>query len=878
MNPLGSRPTRGGGAADASRPLFSVVTAVYNVAPYLPDFIASIDGQRFDLGRIQVIAVDDGSTDGSLALLEAWAGRSAGRVKVVTKPNGGQAAARNLGLEHATGEWVTFTDPDDMLDRNFFRTAAHIAATYPDLEVMASQPVLLDEDSGEISDHPRRRQYDGGNRPVNLDIEPNTFTGSASVSLFKLDRIRISGLRYDPRIRPNFEDGHFAVHYLMTLPQPVVGILRDARYIYRKRRTNNSTLQRSMRHPGRYSDVLRLGYLEVLERARAQYGFIPRWLQHVLIYELSWYLSEDEKIAANIRISAELIPEFHDLLCQIVAQLEPEVVQSHTVRKLKPVWVDILAYGCRGRDWHSPVAARTKVDAQMRLQRIAYRYVGKAPREEFLVDGAPVAPAYAKTMSHTYYRRTLISERVIWLPADRALQVRLDGVRVRIVDGWPNPRQRMGRASVRQRIEFYARLPQDYVARGVLRRLRNVVRVAIASPLRVMARGWPYENRFGDAWVVIDRIHDADDNAERLFEYLVDKRRDINAWFVLEKGTVDWNRMRAAGVRRLVAHGSFEWTMLMLNCSWLLSSHSDIPIVRPPGIMRLIRKPTWRFGFLQHGVIKDDLSLWLNHRDIDMFVVSTKPELESIVADGTSYEFTTKETRNTGLPRFDRLLEKGRQVALDERNLVLVAPTWRQWLTLPLSPASQRRAVDDGFWNSDYFRNWNALLTSPEIADAAARCGLRIGFMPHPNLQSVLAHMELPAHIEPLSFVGTDVQELYARCALLVTDYSSVAFNVAYLNRPVVYFQFDGDEMFGGAHVGRQGYFDYSRDGFGPVVMDAPGAVAAMVAAINSGPIVSPKYQARIDRTFVNRDGQACARVVDAVEELSRPYREPTPA
>ena len=79
------------------------------------------------------------------------------------------------------------------------------------------------------------------------------------------------------------------------------------------------------------------------------------------------------------------------------------------------------------------------------------------------------------------------------------------------------------------------------------------------------------------------------------------------------------------------------------------------------------------------------------------------------------------------------------------------------------------------------------------------------------------------------------MQGLYARCALLVTDYSSVAFNVAYIDRPVVYFQFDRDEMLGGRHVGRKGYFEYERDGFGPVVTDLHAAELAIVAAIERG-------------------------------------------
>jgi len=101
---------------------------------------------------------------------------------VFTQPNAGQGAARNRGLEHATGEWVTFTDPDDMLDPDFFRVAGRFANAHPDVEVMASRPVLLEEGRGKPTDtHPRRRQYERGNRSVDLADEPNVFPGSAAV-------------------------------------------------------------------------------------------------------------------------------------------------------------------------------------------------------------------------------------------------------------------------------------------------------------------------------------------------------------------------------------------------------------------------------------------------------------------------------------------------------------------------------------------------------------------------------------------------------------------------------------------------------------------------------------------------------------------------
>lgn len=862
-----------------TRPTFSIVTAVYNVEPYLPDFIESIEAQTFGPGGIEVIVIDDGSTDGSLAILEAWARRSPRLVTVLGQPNAGQGAARNLGLEKATGTWVTFTDPDDMLDPDFLAVARRFARAHPDVQVMAGKPWLLEEAKGGwVSDsHPRRAQYDAGDRRVNLDQEPNTFSGSATVSLFRLDRIRALGLRFDTRIRPNFEDGHFAICFLLGLAKPVVGILRDARYIYRKRATGDSTLQRSYADQGRYTDVFRHGYLDVLERGRARTGTVPAWLQNVVIYELSWYLSADDGARTEIRIEDEAVPVFHDLFGQVIRQLDPVVIARHRVRPLKSIWADILAHACRPGDWHSPVVARTKVDRQAGLQRLSYRYAGLPPEASFMVDGAGVDPVHGKAMAHDYYGRTLLTERIAWIPLGPATQVRLDGHATPIVDGWPDPPKSARPSSRLERLWAYRRLTPTEAAAGIVRAGRRRIGLLIEPAMIMIARRWPYRSRFRDAWVLIDRVYNADDNAERLFEYLRAERPDINAWFVIEKDSPDWRRLRAAGVKRVIPFGSFTWKMLMLNASWLLSSHADIAITRPAQLMKRLKRPTWRYGFLQHGVTKDDLSKWLNQKDMDLFVVSTADELASVTADGTGYVVTTRETHETGLPRFDRLLAKARRYRPDDRDLILIAPTWRQWLTEYSDPDSQRHAISEDFWTSDYMRNWDAVLRSDRIAKAAAIRHWRIGFMPHPNLQPTLDRTRLPSQVEPISFDGVDVQDLYARCALLVTDYSSVAFNIAYIDAPVVYFQFDRDEMLGGAHIGRKGYFDYETHGFGPVALDPDAAIDAIVESIKHGPTPTPPYQARIDATFADRDGRACARVVAAVEELGRPYRRSAP-
>jgi hypothetical protein len=508
----------------------------------------------------------------------------------------------------------------------------------------------------------------------------------------------------------------------------------------------------------------------------------------------------------------------------------------------------------------------------MRLQRVEYRFSGPPPDEQFVLDDVPVEPAFAKTRSHRYFGRTMLEERIVWIPAGERLQAFIDGVEIPARWRWKRrPGHRQPR-SLRERSWLYRRQPPRFLVSRLRRRFLHAARRVAIPVVRLASMLPPYRTWFRDAWVVMDRVNNADDNGERLFEHLRAERPDVNAWFVVARDSPDWPRLRATLGARLVAWGSWRWRMLLINCQWLISSHADKAIAEPTGIVRAARRRLWKFAFLQHGVIKDDLSLWFNQRDMDLFVVSTSAELASVAGDGTGYIVTHKETRNTGLPRFDRLLAKGSEVPVAERNLIIVAPTWRTRLTLPIDRATQKRDVDESFWSSDYYLSWIGVLKSPAVAEAAARRGWRIGFMPHPNIQPILTQLELPASIEPLSFAGTDVQGLYARCALLVTDYSSVAFNMAYLDRAVVYFQFDRADMMRGGHMGRQGYFDYARDGYGPVVENLAAAERAIVAAIEHGPAPTPEYQARIDAAFPVRDGTCCAQVVAAIEEMSRPY------
>jgi len=116
-----------------SQPLISVIVPVYNAAAFLDQCLESIVAQTYR--NLEVLVVDDGSTDGSGEICDRWAGCD-GRIRVIHQPNGGHSAARNAALDVMTGEVVTMVDSDDVLHPAFVGTLLEVMdATDADIAV-----------------------------------------------------------------------------------------------------------------------------------------------------------------------------------------------------------------------------------------------------------------------------------------------------------------------------------------------------------------------------------------------------------------------------------------------------------------------------------------------------------------------------------------------------------------------------------------------------------------------------------------------------------------------------------------------------------------------------------------------------------------------
>lgn len=240
----------------------SVIVPVYNCEKYLRQFMDSIVGQT--LREIEIICVDDGSTDGSLALLRDYAARDS-RITVLSQENRGAGSARNAGLDKAKGKYIYFADPDDWCERTLLEKCRE-SAEQAGSDFVAFGRDIYDEGENKTvkTEHvPATLVAMGSFSPENIcDSLFRSFGCAPWNKLYSHDFIRRHGLRFQEL--PCNNDAFFTnASYLLA---EKISVLPDVLYHYRRNRKDSLQWHR-LDHPFTYFDVF-----EELDRVFADRG------------------------------------------------------------------------------------------------------------------------------------------------------------------------------------------------------------------------------------------------------------------------------------------------------------------------------------------------------------------------------------------------------------------------------------------------------------------------------------------------------------------------------------------------------------------------------------------------------------------------------
>ncbi|MBR1627752.1 MAG: glycosyltransferase family 2 protein, partial [Lachnospiraceae bacterium] len=334
--------------------LFSSVMAIYNMEDYLREAVDSILQQTIGFEEnIQLILVDDGSTDGSSAICDEYAKEYPNNIIAIHKENGGVSSARNEGKKKATGRYVNFPDPDDYFDLDAYeRVGVFFEEHYNETDVVCIPIVMFGEKEGEYWQNYKFRK---GKRIIDLRKEWEVSCMNSTCSFIK--NVKAIDVDFDEELVMS-EDTKYLTEILCD--KMTLGVVGNCRYWYRIR--DNSTIRKAKEDRRTYFPIQNRLQQYIIKKCVEELGYVPQYVQNILMMDIGWKIRAVEY--PEEAMSKEDTKQYLKYMLSLVETFDDEVIlRQRNIYwehkyflfkrkygedlKLEPVYLDInyLLYG-----------------------------------------------------------------------------------------------------------------------------------------------------------------------------------------------------------------------------------------------------------------------------------------------------------------------------------------------------------------------------------------------------------------------------------------------------------------------------------------------------------------------------------------------------
>ena len=864
---------------------FSIITPFFNTENYIGEAIESIINQSINFNdNVQLILIDDGSTDESADIALSYYKQFKDNILVLQKDHSGQSASRNLGLEHATGEYVCFFDSDDKLSLDALEKVWN---SRNDADIISIPITYLGSDE----EHPLLEKFTK-RRIVNVMEEYRYPQLNISSCFIRRD---ILTERFDEDLKVG-ED--FLLINKLLLNEKKYAILSDCEYFHRIRPDETAVMDIIKSQKDFFTPKVLGSYEQLIDYAEEKMGYLPDFIMFALACDIQNYY----KIPTSDVLSRKEYNEFRKSLQEVLKRIDNEFILNNeflgeTIRSLliylknndfhidvEPDKVILKSDDFVIDEIHNHLMIFDIVEIIEDSLNFSTYFNTNCDYDCFSMEAVKVYPDGKKEVYDgkffsypTTNRYPVETIGICWnykYSVDFKIPVK-DGESFRVYfnliydeDGkhavMHNPIQFQnydaGLSKVANylikddKMVIYSKADESFYIQpysfGKAAKLEAVSMLKMikdhnSSTLPAIFYHLIYlflypRMRNRRIWLFQDRVDIADDNAKHLFSYAVKQDDDIEKYYVISKDCDDFKMMKEID-KNIVPLGSFKNKFLYLFAEKMISSHVNHSWLNPffnpkrpyyNGLLSIEK------CFLQHGVIKDDLSSWLRKcfQNLHLFLTSSDYERNSIL--GETYNYDEEVVQAFGLPRHDNLKFN---VAKKE---ILFSPTWRKHLI-------NRQA----FEKSEYYYRLNSFLNNERLLEEVKKHGYKIVFKPHYDLEPFLDLFTLKEGVE----VNThdSYQTIFNNSAVMITDYSSVFFDFSFLKKPVIYYH-EGDDY----HYD-EGYFDYETMGFGDVIESEEALVDKIIYYMEHDCVMEDEYKKRVDKFFKYTDQKNCKRVYE---------------
>lgn len=290
-------------------------------------------------------------------------------------------------------------------------------------------------------------------------------------------------------------------------------------------------------------------------------------------------------------------------------------------------------------------------------------------------------------------------------------------------------------------------------------------------------------------WVVYEKFcKTAQDNGYYFFKYCMEQlpaKEKKRIFYVIDKRMPDYENIKQYEPN-VIQFMSIRHMLYSLAMNICISSDSTTHLYvwrsKPSVVRRAIKKK--KELFLQHGVtaMKQVHTIFGKKGSSPMtyFVTCSRKEHDIVVNE---FEYEPANVPVTGFARWDVLEDTSRP----DNRFILLMPTWRSWL---------EEVSSETFVQSDYYQNYAQLLTSSALTEMLERHNIKLVFYLHPKFADYIDHFsdKMSGNVLCVPFGQKPLNQLMMDCSMLITDYSSVCWDVLYQDKPVLFYQFDYEQ------------------------------------------------------------------------------------
>lgn len=365
-------------------------------------------------------------------------------------------------------------------------------------------------------------------------------------------------------------------------------------------------------------------------------------------------------------------------------------------------------------------------------------------------------------------------------------------------------------------------------------------------------------------WVVSEYETLARDNGYWLFKYIREKKPKKKVFYPINFHSADYQQVKVLG--NVIPFGGMKHYLLFWAADVYIGTTKcyGFPYRRICEDLVQWKITHFKYVFLNHGFTRGYSSI-VDAKETNyqlLFTCSEKDADIIIKENGQPLEIM----RCSGYPRHDTLNNQ----TLNPKQ-ILIMPTWRKWIDYRLLATDKQKKENlKNFFASKYYKCLNGIVNNQEFLEFLEKNGLNLIFYFHEYAQEYSKYIHSAS---PCVKVGVtaeySIQELLKSSALLITDYSSVVYDFAYMYKPVLYYQFDAEEFAQNQYAPGES-FSYEDEGFGAVLSDENELVDEIKKLYQTGFAMEEIYRKRVDAFFRYHDRSNCERVYKEISKMTR--------